>query len=79
MPLPSAVPAWVDIQKGWIEAEEAGMEVVEWSAADVLEWKKAVASFFPEYSKDGPSTEAIDILKDFIKEWKPKLAEEIGL
>lgn len=71
--------AWVDIQKGWIEAEEAGMEVVEWSAADVLEWKKAVASFFPEYSKDGPSTEAIDILKDFIKEWKPKLAEEIGL
>jgi len=71
--------AWVDIQKGWIEAEEYGIEVVEWSEADVLKWKKAVASFFPEYSTDEASIEAVDILKDFIKEWKPKLAEEIGL
>ena len=71
--------AWVEIQRGWIEAEEYGMEIVEWSDADVLEYKNAVASFFPEYSKDEASTEAIDILKDFIKEWKPKLAEEIGL
>lgn len=71
--------AWVDIQKGWIEAAEAGIEIVEWSDEDVLKWKKAVASFFPEYSKDAASTEAVEILKDFIKEWKPALAEEIGL
>lgn len=71
--------AWVDIQKGWIEAEEYGIEVVEWSEADVLKYKKAVASFFPEYATDEASIEAVDILKDFIKEWKPALAEEIGL
>jgi len=71
--------AWVDIQKGWIEAEEAGIEIVEWSDEDVLKWKKAVASFLPEYAKDDASTEAVEILKDFIKEWKPALAKELGI
>jgi len=71
--------SWVDIQKGWIEAEEAGIEIVEWSDEDVLKWKKAVASFLPEYAKDDASTEAVEILKDFIKEWKPALAKELGI
>lgn len=71
--------SYIDIEEGWIAAEEYGIEIVEWPAADALEWKKTVASFFDEYAKDEASTEAVEILKEFIVEWKPALAELIGL
>ncbi|GAJ06379.1 unnamed protein product, partial [marine sediment metagenome] len=60
-------------------AREYGIEIVEWSEEDVLEWKKTVASFLPEYATDESSTEAVEILKEFIVEWKPGLAELMGL
>jgi TRAP-type mannitol/chloroaromatic compound transport system substrate-binding protein len=68
-----------EIAEGWVEAEQAGIEIIEWSDEDVLSWKKAVASFFPEYAKDAASTEAVEILKDFIKQWKPDLAKLLEL
>lgn len=71
--------SYIDIEKGWIAASEYGIEIVDWSEEDVLEWKKMVAAFFPEYCKDSASTEAVDILKEFIVEWKPDLAKLIGL
>jgi len=71
--------SFIEIAQGWNEAEAAGIEIIEWSDEDVLKWKKTVASFFPDYCKDDASTEAVEILKDFIKEWKPALAKEIGL
>jgi len=71
--------SYVDIEEGWIAAREYGIEIVEWSEEDVLQWKKTVASFLPEYAKDEASTEAVEILKEFIVEWKPALAELMGL
>ena len=71
--------SYIDIQQGWIAAEDYGIEIVEWPEEDVLEWKKTVASFLPEYAKDEASTEAVELLKEFIIEWKPALAELIGL
>ncbi len=71
--------SYIDVAQGWIAAEEYGIEIVEWSDEDALEWKKAVASFFPDYCKDEASTEAVEILKEFIIEWKPDLAKLIGL
>jgi len=71
--------SFAEIAEGWVEAEEAGIEIIEWSDEDVLEWKKAVASFFPEYAKDAASTEAVEILKTFIIEWKPDLAKLLEL
>ena len=63
--------------QAWARAEEKGVTVIDWSEADVLEWELAVASFLPEYAKDAPSTEAVEILKSYLKEWKPKLATKL--
>jgi hydrogenase maturation factor HypF (carbamoyltransferase family) len=64
--------------EAWAKAEdEYGVTIMDWSEEDVLEWKKTVASFLPEYAKDEASTEAVQVLKDYIKEWKPELAKQL--
>ena len=64
--------------QAWAKAQnEYGVTVIDWSEEDVLQWGETVASFLPEYAKDDPSTEAVEVLKDFIKEWKPELAKKL--
>ncbi|MCF7935979.1 MAG: TRAP transporter substrate-binding protein DctP [Synergistales bacterium] len=64
--------------QAWAKAEEEhGVKINEWSQEDVLKWKETVASFLPEYAKDEPSTEATEIVEEFIKEWKPALAGQM--
>lgn len=67
------------ITKGWMAAEDYGVELIEWSEEDALEWKKTVAAGLPDFAVDAASTEAVEILEEFFVEWKPALAELIGL
>jgi len=67
------------IAKGWMAAEDYGVELIEWSEEDALEWKKTVAAGLPDFAVDAASTEAVEILEEFFVEWKPALAELIGL
>ncbi len=67
-----------DNSQAWAKAqEEHGVTVIDWSEEDILKWEKTVASFLPEYAKDDASAEAVEVLKDFIREWKPELAKEL--
>ena len=63
--------------QAWAKAKELGVTVIDWSDEDVLKWQNTVASFLPEYSKDESSAEAVEVLKDYIKEWKPELAKQL--
>lgn len=63
--------------QAWAKAEELGITVIDWSQEDVLQWEKTVASFLPDYAKDDASSEAVEVLKDYIREWKPDLAREL--
>jgi len=66
--------------QAWVKAEkECGVTIIDWPKEDVLKWQETVLSFLPEYGKDDASKEAIKVLKDFIKEWKPGLAKKMGL
>jgi len=67
------------IEAGWAKAKELGVEVIEWSHEDYLEWMTVAAGMLDDYAVDPASTEAIEILKEFLIEWEPELARAVGL
>ena len=65
--------------EAWEIAEERGIEIIDWSAEDILIYQKAVLDATEEFSTDAPSQEALQILQDFLIKYEPGIAELAGL
>ncbi|MDD4364810.1 MAG: TRAP transporter substrate-binding protein DctP [Synergistales bacterium] len=68
---------FADNSRAWAKAEELGVTIVDWSEEDILKWEATVASFLPDYGKDAASKEAVEVLKSYLREFRPDLAKEI--
>ena len=66
-------------EEAWTEAEERGIEVIDWSEEDILRYRKALLDAAEDLCSDAASREALHILKDFLVKYEPALAELAGL
>ena len=65
--------------EAWEKAEERGIEVIDWSDADIVAYQKALLDASEELCSDAASQEALQILKDFLVKYEPAIAELAGL
>lgn len=63
----------------WEYVEAAGVTIIEWSNEDHLKWRATSAGLLHTLAVDPASTEAVEILEEFLKEWHPELARLAGL
>lgn len=68
-----------EAEAAWEYVEAAGVEIIEWTHEDHLKWRAVSAGLLHTLAVDPASTEAVEILEEFLKEWHPEIAELAGL